>query len=300
VQRRILVWTVAALAVIAACGGSDDDDDAAAGDTSSTTVAPADASTTTAPADDGPPGLDGGVDDFDPGDVTYRFVHVAPDFGDVDIYAYTGQGLVQEYLVEEDVGFGTVLEGLRPPIDGSLVVFPAGTTDLDHFSNDALVAQFSTVNVDDEGNQHTLVLAPYDDADGVEVTNYWELPEPALVGQSANALPPAVAGRGLLVAASDAGELTPVYVAAPGAGACTAPQPPASLDLAVGGTSVLAYEVDPGTNELAFHSFDGQDFDCTGGPVLTTSVTVEAGQRVLVLLHQDDAGELAAMALPLA
>lgn len=294
-RKRVLV--LAAAVTMAACG----DDDATVSGVSSTTAADrSDESTTSVPADDGPSGLDGGADDFEPGDVRYRFVHVAPDFGDVDIYAFTGQGLVREYLLEEDLAFGTVLEDLRPPADGSLVVFPAGTTDLDHFTNDALVGQFSTVNVDDEGAVHTLVLAPSDDPDGVEVTNYWELPDPALVGQSANALPPAVAGRGLVVTASDAGELTPVYVAVPGAGACLVPQPPATPNLAVGGTSVLAYELDPGTSELAFHSFDDQDFDCTQAPVLTTSVDVGAGQRMLVLLHEDDAGELAAMALPLA
>lgn len=224
--------------------------------------------------------------DFTPGSVPYRVVNLADE--PVDVYVRT-QGLLEAWLVHEGLATGEVTEYVSPPDPGSVVITTAGSGDptcvgtCDHFLA-------SIGNRSGSSRQSTLVVHQ----EGV--TEYWELPNPEDVGQSANALRanemsrPMVLLIGRALQDADFG----LRVAFAGEGGCAVDEDQSNL--LVGGTSVLTYTFDAAA-QVALH--DPADTGCEeeplGGPF---AIEGEPGSRQLLLLYGRVA-QMEAVVLPI-
>lgn len=224
--------------------------------------------------------------DFTPGSVPYRVVNLAAE--PVDVYVRT-QGLVEAWLVEEGLATGEVLDYVSPPDPGTLVITAAGAGDPTCVGTcpDFLA---SIGNTSGFSSQSTVVIHP----DGV--TEYWEQPDPADVGQSANALRPADPASAMIFAIGRAvvGADFGLRVAFEGEAGCAVDIDESNL--LVGGTSVLAYTFD---DEVAVTVHDPADTTCAEEPLAGPfAVEGDAGSRTLLLLY-GPVEQMEALALPI-
>ena len=264
---------------------------AACGEATGPTVDPRDtagspAVTSVPTASPGEPTPSQPVADFVPGSVPYRVVNLTDQ--PVDVYVRS-QGLVQAWLVAEGLASGEVLDYVSPPDPGTLVITTAGAADptcvgsCPHF-----VASIG--NTSGSSTQSTVVVH------GKGVTEYWEHPDPADVGQFANALRPGDPETAVVFAVGQAVEGADfgLRIAFAGEEGCVVDLDESNL--LVGGTSVLAYAFD-GEAEVTVH--DPADTGCQkaplGGPF---PIEGDPGSRTLLLLY-GSVEEMAALALPI-
>jgi hypothetical protein len=224
-----------------------------------------------------------------PGSVAYRVANLTS--AAVDVYVRT-QGVVHAFPAAGAVAPGSVTDDLLPPEPGEVVVLPSGAsgpTDPACVIDCAFLAESST-NFG-EGDRRLLVVRD----DGA--TEYWEHPDPASVGTTANALPPADPARALLIAEAQGVTdatfgLRVAYAGVPGCQADTT-----ASSFLLGGTVVMTYPMDPAGANVTLHG--NNDKDCSaaavGGPF---PVTGAVGSRTLLLLW-GTMGAMQGLATPL-
>ena len=232
-RRR--VWILGLTFALAACGGSG----GTGAPTPPATTAPAvtEAPASTSPAVTEAPAVTPAPTEetasMTPGSTAYRVANLtgAP----VDVYVRT-QGAVHAFPAASAVAPGSVTEDLFPPEPGSVVVLPSGAsgpTDPACVVDCTFLGESST-NFG-EGDRRLLVVRD----DGA--TEYWEHPDAASVGTTANALTPADPAKALLIAEAQGVTdgsfgMRVAYAGAPGCQGDTT-----ASSILLGGTVVMTY-----------------------------------------------------------
>lgn len=192
----------------------------------------------------------------------------------VDVYVRT-QGLVQAAPVMAPLAYGSATDYFMPPDPGTVVVTSAGAGDPTCVSGCTHFVSENSTNFG-EGDARTIIL--YGDG-GLEL---WHNPDPASVGVTGNALPPAdpstalVLVVGVALVDADFG----LHLGFAGTAGCQVNR--VSESIIVGGNQIAVYGFDSSADVLLYAS---DDFDCTGDPVGGPfMVTGEPGSRSLLVL----------------
>lgn len=220
----------------------------------------------------------------------------------VDVYA--GIAIGEEVAGEpiHTLGLGESTEYFEPPAttDGSSAVlsfFPEGVKAVDD-----LLINFEQTMAD--GDQWTVVLSRGTErSDGKPPFGFQTIGDKAAASGQA-AVPEPGAGKGQVIGFGGAlvnllgQEDNSFTFGVPGKG-CLTPADPAMQGVNVGGTSVVPFDVDPGTVEVA--AYDAVDVECSGkaeiGPV---DVEVTEGRRtyVFTFTRSEDPSDRELLVLP--
>jgi hypothetical protein len=206
----------------------------------------------------------------------------------VDVYVRT-QGLVQAAPVTTALVYGEATDYFMPPDPGTVVVTTAGAGDPTCVASCPHFISESSTNFG-EGDARTLILY----ADGT--LDLWENPEPASVGVTGNALPPADPSTALVLVVGVALEDADfgLHLGFAGMEGCQVNR--VSESILVGGNQITIFAFDGSADVLLYAS---DDYDCTGdqvgGPF---TVRGEPGSRSLLVLSGSP-GDMAALVLDL-
>lgn len=212
------------------------------------------------------------------GEIRFRVVNLYLDGSDsgaaVDVYVRT-QGLVQAAPVRLGLPYGEASDYFSPPDPGTVVVTTAGAGDPTCVINCAHFISESSTSFG-EGDTRTIIL--YGDG-GLEL---WHNPDPASVGVTGNALPPAdpstalVLVVGVALVDADFG----LHLGFAGTDGCQVNR--VSESIIVGGNQIAVYGFDGSADVLLYAS---DDYDCTGAPVGGPfTVSGQSGTRSLLVL----------------
>ena len=242
-----------------------------------------------------PTNVDGGSSDFEPGPISYEVVNLDPQNAPVDVYVTTTDGMVKEFEIEKGLAAGETVT-VNPPSPGYLLVVPAGTKTIDSFS-DANIASYYVDENDGHGARRLVVVHPdfssFAKVEGASTSDEFWLDSTADV--SFNEMPASIPGKFVLAIANITKDS--FYVAAPGAGQCLEPAVSGFEDVGIGGTSRIPYAFEPGAYDVAIHSWDAGDYDCTLDPVGSFSGKGTDGGRALAIIYSDADGKPAVWTL---
>jgi hypothetical protein len=226
------------------------------------------------------------------GEIKFRVVNLWRDDSGapspVDVYVRT-QGLVQAAPVIAPLVYGAATDYFMPPDPGKVVVTTAGAGDPTCVASCPHFISESSTNFG-EGDARTVIL--YGDG----ALELWENPDPASVGVTGNAVPPADASTALVlvvgVALVDAD--FGLHLGFAGTEGCQPNR--VSESIIVGGNQITVYGFD-GSADVLLYAAD--DYDCTrdpvGGPF---TVSGPAGTRSLLVLSGAP-GDIEALTLEL-
>lgn len=310
-MRALIVGAGLSLALVAAACGGDDSSSGSTGAGSSSPVATSPAATSAAgssPAPDTSGGTaspttasapSGGSKTPTLSGVRYRLVnlYLGPD-GPATIVATPGLRADAKATAVASVEYSSVSDPFAPPgrdESTSFSLYRSG-----EITDDARLIQ--VIQPGKRGEDWIVLVTGSKEADRVAGTiQLMRGGAPQADTSGASSLQPPSAGKAQVVASGSGlgqldGDASSMRLGVPGQG-CLVSSNPEDANTLLGGTSLLPYELDPGSVQLA--GYDLQDSSCSNTPVAPpVTIDAKAGQRTYVYAYGVTAAERSLLVVP--